>query len=176
MTKQEVIDLLKSLEIGPYTDSYDMMTLLRAKFGREKARSLFSHSNGASKNCLIFKKEDFVLKWTCGFDYDESMEEVKMYAKAVEQHLEKFFPKTEHLITLNKVAFVLQEKIDCSTYNLPHEERKKYSQISKTASEKKCRKIEQNFQKVGCYGRDLDYLWASMALVLYGTKACKALC
>lgn len=175
MNKQEVISLLESLEFGEWTDSYDMLCMLREKFGRDETNKLFAYADGASKNCLIFRQENFVLKWVCGSRYNEAMEEVTMYQKAVSANLAQFFPRTEFLIKLNGIDFVMQEKIDCSVYNLPMDMRQKYERISRTASRRKCGKMEKEFQRVQGYKRDLDYLWASMALVLYGKKACKAL-
>lgn len=175
MNKQEVISLLESLDFGPWTDSYDVFYMLCNKYGREEGCKLFNHSEGASKYCLIFKKEDFVVKWVCGERYNEAMEEVEMYKKAVAAGLASFFPKTEFLTEIKGIKFVIQEKIDFSVNDLSADKRKKYEQISRTASRRKCYKMEKEFQKVQGYRRDLDYLWASMALVLYGKKACKAL-
>lgn len=147
MNKQEVIDLLQSIEFGSHTDSYDMFCILREKFGGKEANQLFEFSEGASKYCLIFKQEDFVLKWVCSDQYNEAMEEVTMYQKAVSVGLAQFFPKTEFLINLNGIDFIMQEKIDYSVSRLPIIMRQRYEKISRTASRKNAKKWNKSSKK-----------------------------
>ena len=105
------------------------------------------------------------------------MEEVEIYNRAMAQDLAKFFPKTAFLVRVNGIDFVAQEKIDKSVSECDRTDVKKFQRISKTATDKIVVKIEQEFQKAGNgYHRSLDHNWAKMAIVLYGKRACKALC
>lgn len=136
--------------------------------------------DGASKICIIPKDADFVVKWTsnpCSFDkdYDEAYDEVLIYKKAVKAGLEMFFPKTEVLLINNGVIFVIQDKIDFSSLNIPSAIEDRYLYKTKTVSSAIIEKMEDRFSSI-VRGRDLDTLWASMAIVLYGKKKCKALC
>ena len=172
-TKETIIQLLKDLEIGPRTDDWEIHHRLSMKnLGRE-----VKVTSGASKICLIFPGVPFVIKWSTG-DFGEAMKEVSIYQDAIQFHLEKFFPRTEHLVTIKAVDFVLQEKIDCAVGECSRYQEQKFDRIGKTASIKIMRKMEKEFQKAsgGGWGRSLDARWAKVALVIYGKRACKTLC
>ena len=132
--------------------------------------------DGASKVCVAFTKHDVVIKWsTCG---DEAEQEAIMYEMAKEANLAKFFPKTEILCEYNGIVFVRQEKIDFSCREVDKRTARKFERISKTATSKIVGKMDKQFKKAdhgAGYRRDLDPMWAKMAIVLYGKKACKAL-
>lgn len=172
MTEREnIIKLLKTLDINSRHDAWEVSSILR-KHGYNDIKV----ADGASKICLIFPNTSFVVKWsTCGCE--EAMREVEVYQKAIDAHLEKFFPKTAFLVKLNDVNFVAQEKIDVTVSDLDFYARQHFQKISKTALDKIVYKMERQFKKAARYcKRDLDPVWAKMALVLYGKRTCKALC
>lgn len=172
MTEREnIIKLLKTLDINSQHDSWEVSSILR-KHGYNDIKV----ADGASKICLIFPNTSFVVKWST-YGYEEAMREVEVYQKAIDAHLEKFFPKTAFLVKLNDVNFVAQEKIDVTVDGLDFHTRQRFQKISKTALDKIVYKMERQFKKAARYcKRDLDPVWAKMALVLYGKRTCKALC
>ena len=175
MTEQErIIEMLKHLDLSPCDDSY---TAYQKLVEYDRTLSEFVKvSDGASKICFIFTEKPFVVKWSTD-NYGEAMKEVEVYQKAVEQNLEKFFPKTAFLVRVNSIDFVVQEKIDTAASHCGRRERNNYRRIAKTATDKIVFKIEKEFCKAGDgYHRSLDHDWAKLAIVLYGKKACKALC
>lgn len=136
--------------------------------------------DGASKICIVPKYADFVIKWSTSClsgeeGYDEAYDEVLIYEKAVREGLEMFFPKTEILCTIGGINFVVQEKIDFSALNTPRNKDSKYLYKTKTVSPAIIDKIDTRFQSIR-RGRSIDTTWASMAIVIYGKRKCKALC
>lgn len=132
--------------------------------------------SGVSKVCVVFVEQDVVIKWS--IFGDEAKREVEMYEEAKAVNLAKFFPKTEILCEHNGIVFVRQEKIDFSCYEMNPRTARKFERISKTATSKIVNKMDEQFQKAdhgAGYRRNLDVMWAKMAIVLYGKKACKAL-
>lgn len=181
MKKEEIEKMIYLLEIDSNCNKND----INHRIKKEGLEGILSCTSGISKFCLVFKKEDFVLKWSrYSFDfsdvshdnYNEVMQEYEFYQKAKNKRLEKFFPFTEYFSQVNGVDFVLQEKIDYSCFNCPEKTKEKYYKISKTATDKIFWKMDKGFRLHMGYDRDLDYLWAKMAIVLYGKKMCKNLC
>lgn len=171
MEREKIIEMLTQLEASSSTDSWDVKFWLR-NHGHEDIKV----ADGASKICLIIPGNSYVVKWSTGH-YEEAMREVEIYQAAIQAHLEKFFPKTEFFISINEVNYVIQEKIDFSVSNCDYKNLRKFSQISKTALDRTARKMEREFRKASAnFARCLDTQWAKMAIVLYGKKACKALC
>lgn len=173
--KDTIIAMLTRLEIDEHDDSWDISNKVRNKYdpttcGRVKI------SDGASKLCFVFLDKPFVVKWSprrC----EEAMQEVEIYQRAEAENLGRFFPKTAFLACINGVNFVVQEKIDKAVADCNMKDNKRFERIGKTATDRIIRKIEHEFWKAAQgYRRSLDYNWARMAIVLYGKKACKALC
>lgn len=140
-------------------------------------------SKGASKLCVVPKNTTFVVKWTTGYDaedFDEAMKEVFYYAEAVKAGVGMFFPKTELWEKGTEINFVYQEKIDFSCYEAPQPKRRRYAHCARCVSPARLDNIQNDLDKAarlaGGYSRDIDNLWKSMALVLYGKKKVKALC
>lgn len=136
--------------------------------------------DGASKICIVPKHADFVIKWSTSClsgeeGYDEAYDEVLIYEKAIREGLEMFFPKTEILCTIGGINFVVQKKIDFSALNTPRNKDSKYLYKTKTVSPAIIDKIDTCFQSIR-RGRSIDTTWASMAIVIYGKRKCKALC
>lgn len=176
ITKDEFKTLLADLGITKNASRRQVKEMLASKGYPE---SEYRVCDGASKLCIVPKGADFVIKWsttclTLG-DYDEAYDEVLIYQKAVKAGLEMFFPKTEVLCITNGVIFVIQEKIDYSVLHTPCEKEDKYCYKTKTASAAIINKMDTCFCSIA-RGRDLDSTWASMAIVIYGKKKCKALC
>lgn len=172
-TKEQLKNLLATLGITRSTSRLQVKKMLMDKGYSEPEYRL---CDGASKLCIVPKHADFVIKWSyLSEDYDEALEEVSIYNKAVEAGLEMFFPKTEVLCITNGVIFVIQEKIDYSVLHTPCEKEDKYCYKTKTASAAIINKMDTCFCSIA-RGRDLDSTWASMAIVIYGKKKCKALC
>lgn len=137
--------------------------------------------SGASKLCLCNKCGAYVCKWVTDDRYNEAVQETKVYAKAVEAGLEKFFPYTEIAFEMNGITFVFQEKVQYSASSLPCSIHSKFLKQCKTSldCEKRIwKKMEREFKRAGDkdYVRDLDQLWACMALSIYGKKLCRKLC
>lgn len=176
MDTKRITEILYALDIVGNMDCFDVLERIE----NENLSNIISCSRGASKLCLVFKKEDFVIKWAREDSWesfnDEAMKECEIYQKAKEQGLEKLFPLTEFFGEINGIKFVMQEKIDYSCEDCPRITREKYKKISKTATEKIFTKMQKGFRINSCYDRDLDSLWASMVITLYGKKVCKKLC
>lgn len=139
--------------------------------------------SGASKCCIVFRDEKFVIKWTCDrrgedADRDEALDEVRIYEHAKAQGLEMFFPKTEVFAEINGVVYVQQEMVDVSCSDLSYPMLKKYTDQSRTASEKIMKKVQAAFDEIrhGRYCRTLNRTWVAMALVLYGKNLVKKFC
>ena len=176
-TKDEFKALLATLDITKNTKRRQVKDLLADKGYSEPEYWI---QEGATKLCIVPKNADFVIKWstTCydiSDDWDEALEEVSIYNKAIEAGLGMFFPKTEVFCTINGVTFVIQEKIDFSAFNTPNSKADRYAYQTKTVSPAVVEKMDNCFCSL-YRGRNLDYTWASMAIVLYGKRKCKTLC
>ena len=177
MTNEELYEVLKSLGITGREDSYKVSTIVR-DHGLKK--DFMTVHGGASKVCLDFTRENFVIKWTgeTRGDYDEALEEVEIYNKAVTAGLAVFFPATELFTTINGVHFVKQEKVDFCVEDTPYHKEKKYAYQARTASDRIVQKMQLSFNRA-CghrYSRSLNTTWAKMALVIFGKKLVKSLC
>lgn len=179
MTEKELYDFLSDLHLTGHEDDCFVAGLLRE---RNVSRKKVKVHGGATKVCLDFVEESFVIKWAekcCYKEFDEAMAEVGIYQEAVAQGIEMFFPKTELFATINGISFVKQEKIDNDCGSLCYQTELKYSERSKTASPRIVKKVQQKFdeacQEVG-YSRSVNTLWVRLALVIYGKKAVKKLC
>lgn len=175
-TKEELKALLATLGITRTTSRLQVKKMLMDKGYSEPEYRL---CDGASKLCIVPKHSNFVIKWSTCFNYDdgfnEAYDEVLIYQRAVKAGLEMFFPKTEVFCIHNGVIFVIQEKIDFSTYNIPTSKENRYTHKTRTVSPAVIEKMDNCFYQMR-RGRELNPLWASMAIVLYGKRKCKALC
>lgn len=168
--KEKIISILASLNISSSDDCYDISSKVKAHKYNIKV------CDGSSKICLVFPDVPYVVKWSTE-GYSEAMREVQIYKDAVSKNLEKFFPDTIFLVSLNGIDFVAQEKIDFSVCECDLKNARIFSRITRTALDKTVAKMDREFQKASpFYRRRLDVQWAKMAIVLYGKKACKALC
>lgn len=177
MKNEQLYEMLESLGITGREDSYEVSNMVR-DHGFKK--DFVTVHGGASKVCLDFANENFVVKWTgeTRGDYDEAMEEVEIYQKAVNAGLAVFFPATELFATINGVHFVKQEKVDFCVEETPYHKEKKYAYQSRTASDRIVKKMQLSFNRA-CghrYSRSLNTTWAKMALVVFGKKLVKSLC
>ena len=176
-TKGELKALLATLNITKNTKRRQVKELLADKGYSEPEYRI---QEGAIKLCIVPKHADFVIKWSITYyddsdDWDEALEEVSIYSKAVEAGLGMFFPKTEVFCVVNGITFVIQEKIDFSALNTPNSKESKYKYQTRTVSPIIIEKMDNCFYQMK-RGRELNPLWASMAIVLYGKRKCKALC
>lgn len=176
-TKEQLRNLLTDLKITKKTSRRQVKDRL-ANLGY--SASEYQIHDGASKLCIVPKHADFVIKWstTCyelSDDWDEALDEVSIYNKAVEAGLGMFFPKTEVFCVIDGITFVIQEKIDFSALNTPNNKADRYAYQTRTISPAIVEKMSDCFSRL-YRGRNLDFTWASMAIVLYGKKKCKALC
>ena len=176
MTKEELKNIILKSDITKSTHLSQVREIL-ASAGLSKKDCLVT--DGASKICIVLKEADFVIKWSTCFNYDdgfnEAYDEVLIYQRAVKAGLEMFFPKTEVFCTYNGVIFVIQEKIDFSTQDVPASKENRYSHKTRTVSPAIIEKRDNCFYQMR-RGRELNPLWASMAIILYGKRKCKALC
>lgn len=176
MTDKMVLELLQKLNITITDDGYEAKDYVTQKLWEMNLNRAVSSDHGASKCCMIFSKDHFVIKWS----YDggtEATDEVDIYNKALAAGLANFFPKTELFAEINGIKFVKQEMVDFSTYNIPGEKKRKYQDISKTAKTEIMQKMQTEFDKASPdHRRAVNNIWLAMALVLYGKKVCKAFC
>lgn len=161
-------------------DNWRVKTILRGATPDFDLHNYSIHS-GASKLCLCNNSGLYVCKWVTDDRYNEAVQEAKVYKKAVDAGLADFFPKTEIAFEMNGITFVFQEKIQYSVSSLPWSLHDKYAKQCKTSldCEKRIwKKMEREFKRAGDkdYGRDLDQLWACMALAIFGKKLCRQLC
>lgn len=142
-------------------------------------------SNGASKECLVFPDLGYVLKWS--MDTRDAEREVAVYQKAVEANLADFFPATELAAYIvlptdgEAIAFTAQQIISTSAHKIRWEGsglRTRLKRIAKTVPDCRTKQIERQFRKADLngYGRDIDDLWAKVAVSLYGKRKVIALC
>ena len=175
-TRNELKALLATLGITRTTSRRQVKNMLIDKGYTEPE---YRVCDGASKLCIVPKCSNFVIKWStsCSSEegYDEAYDEVLIYQRAVKAGLEMFFPKTEVFCIHNGVIFVIQEKIDFSTSDIPMSKENRYTYKTRTVSPAIIDKMDNCFFQMK-RGRTLNPLWASMAIVLYGKRRCKALC
>ena len=174
MNKEEAIRLIKKLDIKPGQNVWDIEKALYDHLGFSNVDC----SCGASKECIIFKNEPFVIKWCMYPHQDEAIKEVQIYERAVEAGVEKFFPPTMSLCCHNGLTFIVQAKVDCSVSNCDYQTMRRYAERYKTASPKIMAKIQKCMNKAsdGKYARCLNTTWMMACLVLYGKRAVKDLC
>lgn len=142
-------------------------------------------SNGATKECLVFPELGYVLKWS--METRDAEREVAVYQKAVEANLADFFPATElaaYIVlptTGEAIAFTAQQIISTNAHKIMWSEgglKTRLLRIAKTVPDCRTSQIERQFRKAdqnGC-GRDLDGLWAKVAVSLHGKRKVIALC
>lgn len=142
-------------------------------------------SNGATKECLVFPDLGYVLKWST--ETRDAEREVTVYQKAVEANLADFFPATmlAGYITSPRdgeaIAFTAQQIITNSAHKICWQEdglKNRLVRIAKTVPDCRVSQIERQFRKAdqNGYGRDLDGLWAKVAVSLHGKRKVIALC
>lgn len=143
-------------------------------------------SNGASKECLVFPDLGYVLKWS--METRDAEREVVVYQKAVEANLADFFPATMlagYIVPPRKcdnpVAFTAQQIINTSAHKIHWSEggvKTRLLRIAKTVPDCRTKQIERQFRKADLngYGRELDELWAKVAVSIYGKRKVIALC
>lgn len=142
-------------------------------------------SNGASKECLVFPDLGYVLKWS--METRDAEREVAVYQKAVEAKLADFFPATELAAYIvlptdgEAIAFTAQQIISTSAHKIRWDcdgLKTRLLRIAKTVPDCRVSQIERQFRKAdqNGYGRDLDELWAKVAVSLHGKRKVIALC
>ena len=148
-------------------------------------RAKISTSNGATKECLVFPDLGYVLKWST--ETRDAEREIAVYQKAVEANLADFFPATElaaYIVlptTGEAIAFTAQQIISTNAHNIMWSEggiKTRLLRIAETVPDCRINQIERQFRKAdqNGYGRDLDGLWAKVAVSLYGKRKVIALC
>ena len=152
---------------------------------REYPKVKIITSNGATKECLVFPELGYVLKWS--METRDAEREVAVYQKAVEANLADFFPATElaaYIVlptTGEAIAFTAQQIISTSASKIRWDcdgLKTRLLRIAKTVPDCRTNQIERQFRKAdqnGC-GRDLDGLWAKVAVSLHGKRKVIALC
>lgn len=142
-------------------------------------------NNGATKECLVFPDLGYVLKWS--METRDAEREVAVYQKAVEANLADFFPATElaaYIVlptTGEAIAFTAQQIISTNAHKIMWSEgglKTRLLRIAETVPDCRIEQIERQFRKAdqnGC-GRDLDGLWAKVAVSLHGKRKVIALC
>lgn len=174
MNREQVIQLIKELDIKPGQNVWDIEDTLYERFGYSNVDC----SRGASKECIIFKNEPFVIKWCKYCHQDEAVKEVQIYERAMQAGVAKFFPPTASLCCHNGLTFIIQTKVDCSVDGCDYKTMKQYKTRYRTASPKIMAKIQTCMYKAseGECARRLNTTWMMACLVLYGKRAVKDLC
>lgn len=142
-------------------------------------------SNGATKECLVFPDLGYVLKWST--ETRDAEREVAVYQKAVDANLADFFPATMlagYIVSPRDgeaIAFTAQQIITNSAHKIHWGEaglQKRLARIAKTVPDCRVNQIERQFRKAdqNGYGRELDGLWAKVAVSLHGKRKVIALC
>lgn len=142
-------------------------------------------SNGATKECLVFPELGYVLKWS--METRDAEREVAVYQKAVDANLADFFPATMlagYIVSPRDgeaIAFTAQQIITNSAHKICWAEgglQGRLVRIAKTVPDCRVNQIERQFRKAdqNGYGRDLDGLWAKVAVSLHGKRKVIALC
>ena len=133
----------------------------------------------------MFPDLGYVLKWST--ETRDAEREVAVYQKAVEANLADFFPATElaaYIVlptTGEAIAFTAQQIISTNAHNIMWSEggvKTRLLRIAETVPDCRIEQIERQFRKAdqnGC-GRDLDGLWAKVAVSLHGKRKVIALC
>lgn len=172
MNEKNIIDFIKSLDIDKSTRAYQV----RKKVHESDFPSV-SVSDGATKICLIFKNYPFVVKWSIE-DCEDAFIEAQIYADAVANNIQQFFPATRFLFEHNGVKFILQEKVDSCVYDgFNKQDRNRVEAIVGTVSDRIIKKVQRTCLKASPNNkRTLDNTWVAMAISLYGKKTCKSLC
>lgn len=171
--RKQLVDFIESYDFSCYMNYAKIQNAIAKATGLTPAID-FRIADGASKYVIVFTKKDYVLKWS----YDESVEtEFEMYGNALMTNIAYFFPQTEWFYKKGNMLFTLQQKIDYDCTKIPRKDFYKYRKMTKTVSNDIIRKVEKGFRIPHCsYNRQLDSLWASVALSLYGKFAVKQLC
>lgn len=171
--KRQLVDFIESYDFSRYMNYHEAMNAVAKATGLTPAKD-FHIADGASKYVIVFTKKDYVLKWS----YDDSVEtEFEIYGNALTSNIAYFFPQTEWFYKKGNMLFTLQQKIDYDCTKIPQKDFSKYRKMTKTVSVDIIRKVEKGFEVPNCsYNRQLDTLWASVALSLYGKFAVKQLC
>ena len=142
-------------------------------------------SNGATKECLVFPDLGYVLKWS--METRDAEREVAVYQKAVDANLADFFPATElagYIVSPRDgeaIAFTAQQIITKCAHKICWKEdglKNRLVRIARTVPDCRVSQIERQFRKAdqNGYGRDLDGLWAKVAVSIYGKRKVIALC
>ena len=142
-------------------------------------------SNGVTKECLVFPELGYVLKWS--IETRDAEREVAVYQKAVDANLADFFPATMlagYIVSPRDgeaIAFTAQQIITNSAHKICWAEgglQGRLVRIAKTVPDCRVNQIERQFRKAAQngYGRDLDGLWAKVAVSLHGKRKVIALC
>lgn len=171
MTEREVIKLLKRLDIHCSYSEYRVRSLVENNNLDEE----LIVSDGVSKICLVFKNENFVVKWS---RYnDEAEREVQLYQLAKEANIEMFFPVTKQLVTLNNIVFVIQEKVDVYCCDASPKLEHLYATKAKTVSDRIISKMSNAMMKAhNNYARRPNELWVRLSISIYGKHRCKKFC
>ena len=171
MTEQEVIKLLKRLDIHCSYSDYKVRSLVMDNNLDEE----LVVSEGVSKICLVFKNENFVVKWS---RYSgEAEKEIQLYQLAKEANIEMFFPATRQLVTLNNIVFVIQEKVDVYCCDTTPRLERLYATKAKTVSDRIISKMSNDMMKAhNHYSRKPNELWVRLSISIYGKHRCKRFC
>ena len=177
MTRSEAIEIFRRLGVCPEDEVHNVYDKLSdLGYNEDRIRLAF----GADKICLVFEKEDFVIKFMQGRysdDDNEALKEVKLYNRAFEKNIDMFFPKTVYAGNINGVHVVIQDKVDFSVMKCSNEKSHKYFNIGKTVSNRVFEKALDGFYVKGCgCNVQVNEIWLKAAISLYGRKIIKELC
>lgn len=171
---QMLTDIASKLsEFGAYIRQHRAEEILK-EYNLITDSTDFKIRSGASKYVIVFKKHDYVIKWST----DNSVKkEAEIYDSAVHAKLDFVFPETIFLGTYESIPYSVQSKIDYSAEEIPNRHKSKYLKMSKTVTWEIQEKMERGFQIPNCgYNRELDLLWSKVFISLYGKAVAKKLC
>ena len=176
MTEKEIISFLRECNLSRSGDYWNMELGIR-KTAKDMGIPIKT-CDGATKICIIFKDEDFVVKFSFeDHKVDEAVKEAEIYQDAIENHLEMFFPYTKILTTIDDVTFVLQRKIDFSAAERSEKLAESYNKITQTVPDRIVDKVQAEFSKAhSSFRRRINVEWVKMCVSIYGKRRVKQLC
>lgn len=169
MTDEEILQLMESVEIiRRYHDK-------NATHASEISPNI-KIASGVSKNCFIFTKETFVVKFPKYVrinEKNECQQELEFYQNANNLRVQKALPETSFLgYNSAGIPFYKQQKLDYSCKACPREKAYKYMRMTEKVPDSLMHKVRDS---ITSDNQNINILWLKMVWILYGEKFTRAL-
>lgn len=162
MTNDEILEIMEVIQsYGDDSMRYIPNTTLRT---------------GATKNCLVFKQEDFVVKFPKrGNRFDKITEcqmEVDLYQDAEKFRVQPVLLPTFYLGKNSAdIPFYIQKKIDYSVWETPRDSSIKYVKMTQAINNDILSKVQSSFLSYS----SINITWLKMVWLIYGEKFMRSL-